>query len=219
MFVKTCVAAASGVVLVASTALPSFAAESKDAAESFLVSVTDQAAKGDSQAQATLAKYQALSDSETKEFSRGLALLAAKSENPANVPGVAIEETAGSVETQPSGFGVFAAQKSWSAYCSQKVSLLGFVVTETRVDGDFDTNGGKVTGIRNQRARVVKNYQPMTNVSFKDVRKEVTGGAGKVRALVRVERGPVKGGTSQSENWQTLGLNGSGKVTACRWGY
>lgn len=155
-----------------------------------------------------------LSPSARHAFDRGLELLAS-GVDPKDIPGASTEVQSGIEATVAQTRG----GASWSAFCSAKVSLLGMVVTETRVDGDFDTNGSSVTGIRNQRARVVRNYQPLTNVAFKEIRKEVSGGAGKIHALVHVERGPIHGGNSQTENWQTLAVNGAGKVTACKWGY
>ena len=155
-----------------------------------------------------------MSVSETRELDRALELLA-DGADPTSIAGVDVAENAGSTPTHSLSR---AGGASWSAWCSQRASVLGVVVTETRVDGDFDTNGGRVTGIRNQRARVVTNFQPLTNVSFGEIRKE-TGSVGTVRALVRVDRGPLYGIGSQTENWQALAVNGYGSVTSCRWGH
>lgn len=217
---KKSLAAAScacGVILVSlMTGVPASASESPPgAATQFIDSLTADAANGDAAAAEALREYDALDSAETKEFERAVTLLAEGSADPASIPGVDMVEDAGSTLTASLGR---AGAASWSAWCSQRASILGVAVTETRVDADFDTNGGRVTGIRNQRARVVTNFVPMSNVNFLEIRKE-TGSTGTVRALVRVDRGPLYGIGSQTENWQSLAVNGSGKVTSCRWGY
>lgn len=210
-----------GLLLASVGALPASASDQPTSpAEDFVASLASEAAQGDLAAADALREYQSLSAAETKEFDLSFQTLVSEGADPALVPGVEIIDTSGSTPAPLDGMqlGRAVGAGSWSAWCSQRVSLLGVVVTETRVDADFDTGGGRVTGIRNQRARVVANFQPLTNVGFKEIRKE-TGASGTVRALVRVERGPIKGLTSQTENWQSLTVNGSGNVTSCRWGY
>lgn len=112
-----------------------------------------------------------------------------------------------------------STSRSWSAYCAQSFKVLGITVSQTRVDGDFDTKANAVTGIRNARARVVKNYQPLTHFTIREVRTEKVNGNGSIHALIRADRGPIKGLGSQREEYQTLTVKGSGKVAACKWGW
>lgn len=215
------IAVTCGLLLTTAAALPASASENPSTAgDEFVANLAAAAAHGDLEAAATLREYDSLSASEEAQFNQALEDLNSGDVDPSEVPGVEVIEDSGSAPTTAEGSraGRAVATASWSAYCSQRVSLLGVVVTETRVDADFDTGGGVVTGIRNQRTRVVTNFQPLTTVEFREIRKE-TGSAGTVRALVRVERGPIKGMGSQTENWQSLAVNGSGKVTSCRWGY
>lgn len=200
--------------------MPASATEdSSTAGQHFAAELTAGAAQGDAVAAAALREYSSLSAAEQDQFNESLEALVSSEVDPADIPGVEIVEMSASAPAMSDdGPRARAATASWSAYCSQRVSLMGVVVTETRVDADFDTGGGRVTGIRNQRARVVTNFQPLTTVEFREIRKE-TGATGTVRALTRVERGPIKGLGSQTENWQSLAVNGSGQVTSCRWGY
>ncbi|RDV45582.1 hypothetical protein DOE76_07055 [Leifsonia sp. ku-ls] len=223
-YIASVAALTCGVLFSSLAALPAAASENPSSiGEEFREGLESAATRGLPDAPDALREYDNLSESEHEQFDRALEALASGDVDPAQVPGVEIVTDFGSTHVSPvSSDGprasLAAATASWSAYCTQRVSLLGVVVTETRVDADFDTGGGKVTGIRNQRARVVTNFQPLTTVDFKEIRKE-TGTIGTVRALVRVERGPIKGLGSQTENWQALAVNGSGNVTSCRWGY
>lgn len=193
---------------------PAHANDAGSAADEFIETLTADAARGDTVAAEALEEHAALSPKQAEVFENAIELLA-EGADPAGIPGVDVAEEAGST---PIASLSRAGAQSWSAWCSQRASVLGVVVTETRVDGDFDTNAGKVTGIRNQRAKLVTNFVPLVNVQIKEVRKE-TGTTGTVRALIRVDRGPLYGIGSQVENWQSLAVNGSGKVTSCRWGW
>lgn len=223
---KLTVAAVSGTCALLMVSLlggPAQAASDDGAAgQGVIAELQSEARSGNDAAVSALTKYEGLSSEDKRRFDAAAESLAAGSE-PEQVEGVSVTASSGSVPVRSAARGgvtlLAAGGRSYSGWCSQQVSILGVTVTETRIDADFDTFNGRVTGIRNARDRVVTNFQPFTTVDFRDRRTEVSGGTGYVRSLVSVTRGPVKGLSSNVENWQTMAMNGSGSLTACRFGW
>jgi len=172
-------------------------------------------AAGDSTAEDNLEKLHKLTDAEKIELDE---LMGGQREESPRLSWDEAQQTR--QVSEPQSKSSTQASKKHNIWGTQAMTFAGIKLTETKVSATITTNGTKVTKVNSSSSKLVKNYQPLTNVTVADPSSKISGGKATVKAKVRVERGPAPGlggNWSTKESYHTIVGSGKGKVVSNTW--
>lgn len=172
-------------------------------------------AEGDSTAEDNLDKLHQLNDNEKKELDQ---LLTGEKKDSSHLSWNETQQAKRVAE--PFAEGSTQAAKKYNIWGTQAMTFAGIKLTETKVSANITTNGSKATKVNSKSSKLVKNYQPLTNVTVSNPSSKISGGNATIKAKVRVERGPAPGlggNWSTKESFHTIVGNGKGKVISNSW--
>lgn len=120
-----------------------------------------------------------------------------------------------------SGIAAKAASFTKSTWATQWFKFAGITISETKVSGTYTVSGGKATKVNSYACTVVRNIDPLAQVTSSKNAAFVSGGKATMECKVKVKRGvPTPWGQvtwSTRESVQFLRATGSGSVEAHGW--